>query len=341
MIKFVIGTLLLAFSVNANANICPIVVSSGVGSSYEDAKYKAFREAIEQYAGVIILSESEVKKYKLIKNEIFSYSAHYIDSYKIISHVINQQRHHITLEACVSSTKIANRILSKGETVNSISGEALSDVVNTFTDSRNQAGKLIEKVMDVYPRKAFEVDVKSWSLMMDKYNNPVLNINYFVYWNKNFLDSFQDAASATQNGSSNRNSRNSSAIVFGSIPRSVWGNIKKSFGFQNLDIYTYTDSVIYENLQFSLETERFPFLLIELSKSDNILHSFCRQVVTDELYYFGYNRRYIMVNKNGYFNESLKINESNYSFMDKLKQSDTIRFKIASKTDCKKIIYDK
>lgn len=338
-----IGLVLSLVSLVADANTlnCFGVVSSGVGHSYEDAKYKAFREAIEKHAGVIIVSESEVKKYNLVKNEIFSYSAHYIDNFKVLNHEINRNKHVVVIEACVSSTRIANRILSRGDTVTTIYGQQISDAVSTFTDSRDRAGKLIERVLDVYPKRALEVDVKKWSITADEYNNPVFNLNYIVYWNRNFLDSFQDAAAATQNGTTGRGASNSSAIVFGNIPRSVWSQIKQSLGFQNLSIYTYTDSVIYENLQIQLETERFPFLLIEFVKGDTIVHSVCRQVKTDELYYFGYSRRYLMINKNGYFHENLKINESSDPFLQKLKTSDTLKFRVTNKTECRRIIHDK
>jgi hypothetical protein len=59
--------------------------STGVGSSFDEAKESAFKQAIENRIGVLVLSDREVQSYKLLKDEILTYSAGYVDDYVVVS----------------------------------------------------------------------------------------------------------------------------------------------------------------------------------------------------------------------------------------------------------------
>ncbi|MBI5748870.1 MAG: hypothetical protein HZA00_07050 [Nitrospinae bacterium] len=64
----------------------PITVTvSGQGKDKESALTDAFRRAVEGIAGVYVYSETEVSKYKVVKDDIILHSRGYVRDYHILS----------------------------------------------------------------------------------------------------------------------------------------------------------------------------------------------------------------------------------------------------------------
>lgn len=194
MKKILLGWCLLLILGVAHAH--PIR-SAGVGSTYEEAKQAAFRSAIEQEVGTVIVSNTEVAGNELIKNEILAYSSGYVNRYEVISNVSISGRVHLVLDVWVASSKISSRILSSNQGQQNFNGSSADATIQTWIDSKSRADKLLATVLADWPHRAFVVVVNSTILGFDQSRNPILIVNYSVEYNQRWLDAYREVLGAT------------------------------------------------------------------------------------------------------------------------------------------------
>jgi hypothetical protein len=63
-----------------------------VGSTLEEAKRNAFRQAIEQTVGIVMLDEKEASGSILTKDFVGGYSAGYIDDFEILENYQDENK---------------------------------------------------------------------------------------------------------------------------------------------------------------------------------------------------------------------------------------------------------
>lgn len=312
-------TLLVMLSTSVEAQTCPKPHRvTGFGYTQSEQLNDAFRKAIEHEGGVLIVSDQQVKGFNLVKNEIFAYSAHYIDSYRIVG----SGGGNTEIVACVSSTKIANRILSAQTDSKQYDGQRARAQIQTFTNSLGNSRTLMDKVFEQYPKNAYDVELKKWSLAMDEQGYPRLAVHYKVGWNKNFLDAFQDAVKATSlNDTKPASMYNwASGISFYNAPND-------GFIFRTKTAhYVYADFTIFNSLNNKLLS---PFVVIELMSGDTVLYRGCRSVHARENFYSapkhyqGYN-----INYHASVEENLSIKDGTRKYDDALKNATEISVRI-------------
>jgi hypothetical protein len=62
-----------------------LIVADDLGAAFDQAKYAALRQAVEQAVGVLVSSHSRVANYVLIEDDILSRTAGFVRSYDIVS----------------------------------------------------------------------------------------------------------------------------------------------------------------------------------------------------------------------------------------------------------------
>jgi hypothetical protein len=168
---------------------------SGEGATIEQAKENAFRTAVQQRAGAIVLSEHQSNGDKLYKDNISLFSAGYVDDFKIVDINQNGANVKITLDVLVSESKLLNQVLSSGQTKQGINGERASAAVNTFVDSKVKGDRMLDVVLNTYPRNAFIVDQKPFTVSVDIYRNAVISVPYTLKWNYDYITAMNEAMS--------------------------------------------------------------------------------------------------------------------------------------------------
>jgi len=166
---------------------------SGEGTTIEQAKENAFRTAVQQQAGAIVLSERQATNDKLTKDNISLFSAGFVDDFKIININQNGSTIKITLDVLVSESKLLNQVLNTGQTTQGINGERASAALNTFVDSKEKGDRMLDMVLSTYPKNAFIVEQKPFTLSVDSYRNAVISVPYSLKWNYDYISSMNEA----------------------------------------------------------------------------------------------------------------------------------------------------
>ena len=165
----------------------------GEGSTVEQAKENAFRTAVQQRAGAIVLSERQASNDKLIKDNISLFSAGYVDDFKIIDINQNGSNIRITLEVLVADSKLFNQVLNTGQTKQGINGDQAGTALSTFLDQKQKGDKMLDAVLSTYPQNAFIIEQKPYVLSVDSNRNAIITIPYSLKWNYDYIVSMKEA----------------------------------------------------------------------------------------------------------------------------------------------------
>ncbi len=186
----------------------------GVGDTSEQARDNAYRDAMETYMGAVVVSDKEMRDFQLVKDSVLVYSSAYVERMRIISDTPQGNKRRVELDVWLSSSKIANRILTIYSKEQHIDSGQVSEQVRTYLRSKGNGDKLLETVLDIYPYNAFVLDQQPIEVKLDPYRVPYLRVPYTVKWNKNYVIALEETAKAI--GDSRKNAVSYMAIGGGS-----------------------------------------------------------------------------------------------------------------------------
>lgn len=175
--------------------------STGSGSSFEEAKQTAFRDAIEYKIGTLVLSERESTKYDLIKNQILVHSAGYVDDYKVINTSTANSQVTVTVDVLIAQSKITNQIIATSKSSSTLDGQRHEAQYSTLIYERKQGDKILDNIIRSYPMKAYTIKQLPYTVSIDNYRNMVLNVPYELSWNYQYIVSLRETLNTLEDGS--------------------------------------------------------------------------------------------------------------------------------------------
>ena len=174
--------------------------TTGIGSTYEEAKHNAFKEAIEYQVGVVIASERESYNEKLVKNEILAYSSAFVDEYKVISQQNIGNKTQVVVDVKLSLLRLSDRIISKGKDSKNIDGAKHDNQYKSFLENKQNGDRILASVLNDYPRRAYDIQQSEYVVKIDPNRNIEVNVPYIMQWNPNYVASFNDATKLVADG---------------------------------------------------------------------------------------------------------------------------------------------
>jgi hypothetical protein len=169
---------------------------AGEGRTADESKNNSFRLAIEQAIGSIVSSETEVNNSRIVRDEIINYSSGYVDRFVIVSQEASGVGVKTVMKVWVRRSALSNRLLNRSEQAGEVDGARASAQLNTINRERSTGDRLLVTVLNDFPKRAFDIDLKTTDL---KYRNRqgILEIQFRIGWNKNYLSSLWAALEAT------------------------------------------------------------------------------------------------------------------------------------------------
>lgn len=169
---------------------------AGEGRTADESKDNGFRLAIEQAIGSIISSETEVKNGRVARDEIISYASGYVDRFEIVNQEASAVGVRTVMKVWVRRSALSNRLLNRSEKSGEVDGPRASVQLSTLNRERATGDRLVQTVLNDFPKRAFDIDLKNTEL---KYANRsgVLEIPFELSWNKDYLSSLWTALAAT------------------------------------------------------------------------------------------------------------------------------------------------
>lgn len=184
--------LVVCLLLSSIASASDYLTVTGSGNTFEEARQQAFRKAIEFKVGATVLSDVETKNYQRVKDDIYIYSAGYVEDYKILRQESKNNNVILLMDVLVSESKLKNRILSEGKSDKDFDGSQHSAQITTFLQERQQGDLLLQKVLSNYPVKAYNIKQGPYTITIDNNRNPILNIPYVISWNFEFIKEMRE-----------------------------------------------------------------------------------------------------------------------------------------------------
>jgi len=245
------------------APFCNALQVSGEGATVEEAKQNAFRTAIEFAVGSVVTSERESVNYKLVKDEILVYSAGYITDYKIIKTIKSGNQVRIIVDVQVSSNKLSDRILGVGKEPKNFDTDKHRSQYQTFLQGKANADRLLNQVLNDYPKKAFTITQGVHQFKVDSYRNGIIEIPLEMRWNYNYISSFNEALKILEDGSNGLLKPSPGNVT-------VMAKDPKDYIIGNKNQYKFNDMVITSSIRDRMQGNK-PNILLSIKDVNNTI----------------------------------------------------------------------
>lgn len=260
--------LLLLFIFISNITFAQPIRVQGIGDSLQNAKENAFRVAVELRVGSVIVTENETRNSNLVKNEIVNYSAGYVDSYQIIQVQNTNNKTLVIMDVQVSSSKIADRILGVSTKPKIFENEKQTARYDTYIQSKNNGDRLLNSVLNDYPKRAYIIQQYGHRFGVDTNRNPFIEIGFQLNWNYNYLSSLNETLSLIEDGSNGLfKTSPGNVIIMAKDPNDYILGSKRH--------YKFNDLVAYENIKNTFNQNNPHILLTIYNQESKILHKQC------------------------------------------------------------------
>lgn len=161
----------------------------GTGKTVEEARLNGFQLAVEIAVGAIVVTEKQSTNNILVRDQILKHSSGYVDDFKIIEQSGTNLRYTIVMDVKVRSSQIADVILSTSDKRGKLDSSKIYAQYDSFNKERNDAEKLIDNLLNSYPRSAFNTKVESTKIKLNNDRDMVIEISAVFTWNQVWIDS--------------------------------------------------------------------------------------------------------------------------------------------------------
>lgn len=165
------------------------------GRDETHARDQAFRLAVEQAIGALVLAETEVRRGEVNRNDIISYSSGFVHDFNILERREVNGAQEIVIDIWVARSHLANRLLSTSRTDAVVEGSRVSRQIESFQHSRDQGDRVLATVLADFPARAFTINLGKTQVLVNEYRQPVLSIWMDIVWNQTYLRSLDEAVS--------------------------------------------------------------------------------------------------------------------------------------------------
>ena len=169
----------------------------GHGHTEAEARRNGFALAVEQAVGTLVLSERESVQRKLTRNDVTAYSSGYVDNFKILNKTMRGNEVTVTMDVWVAHSAIATRLFGQSETAGQVDGARIGAQVQTLQQSLSDGDRVVARVLQDFPRRAFDVAMSNAVFRIDADRRTLLEVPFSLKWNYNYIVSLHEVLQAT------------------------------------------------------------------------------------------------------------------------------------------------
>ncbi len=162
-------------------------------SNFDQAKESGFKLAIQEALGTFVTTEKVIKFDEVTRNDIVTYSGGYIQDFKIIKENREKLSTTLVMDVWVSESKIANRLLNTSTNKGELDGRKIEVQLSTIVKDKEDAFKLLDIILQDFPSKAFELDIKKTNFQTLRKGNSIVEVPLEIQWSQKYLDSLKEA----------------------------------------------------------------------------------------------------------------------------------------------------
>jgi hypothetical protein len=187
------------------------IVVAGDGRTVTEARNNGFRLAVESALGSVISSETEVVNGRIVRDEIISYAAGFVERFELVETTTTANGYTVAMKVWIRRSALANRLLNRSEQSGQVNGAQASVQIQTLGQERATGDRLLQTVLNDFPKRAFDIELKPTEVLHQN-RTAYMEVNFQLGWNADYLRSLWTALEAT----SQKTSRPQAVITVGS-----------------------------------------------------------------------------------------------------------------------------
>jgi hypothetical protein len=152
---------------------------------------------VEQALGTLISSETEVNNGRIVRDEIISYAAGYVDRFTIVeTGATTSGQTAVRMKVWVARSALSDRLLNRTEKSNQVDGARASVQLDTLNQERVTGDALLSQVLADFPKRAFDIEFNRADIIRQNRSSQ-MEVAFRVRWNQDYLRSLWTALEAT------------------------------------------------------------------------------------------------------------------------------------------------
>ncbi|MCM0081827.1 hypothetical protein L4X63_09520 [Geomonas sp. Red32] len=174
----------------------------GFGTTVDQARQDAIRNAVEQVVGTFVSSDTMVQNSSLIKDEILSFSGGYVREFKVINIDSVNDAFKLKAEAVVVSTKLKRKIEALNIAMKEVDSDSLFAEALSKSQKSVDGSLMFNKIMAKYPQAAYEISIGKPEIASTTAEVANIFVPTTVVWDKRFLEELKATLSQVAKTSS-------------------------------------------------------------------------------------------------------------------------------------------
>lgn len=161
------------------------------GATETEARNEAFRLAVDQAVGSLLVSETKIQNGNLQSHETINYSSGYIHNFEYVN-IHRNNKVVLQIDVWVKKSKIAERIDLKNNDQGKLQGGRIAESFHSLQQQELAGDRILTSILDDFPERAVNIKIKDIEYINDN-RTPVLQVSFNVWWKKKYIASLREA----------------------------------------------------------------------------------------------------------------------------------------------------
>ena len=286
------------------------------GTTESEARTEAFRLAVDQAVGSLLVSESEIQNGNVARHDVINYSSGYVYDFEYVNILRTPGEVTLQVDVYVRKSMIAERILVHGKSQGDLHGGKIAEAFKSIQQEQQTGDALLNAVLGDFPHKAIQVS-NSKIEYINPNRQPTLTVDFRVQWRAKYLEALNEALQNTMHPVSVKSLRENGVVMYDN------GCFWDCYDAFSTDPDRFT--VFYNGLQEN-SSPMVEMLLIDVNQ--NIVFRKCYALMHN-LYHYRTNWTFLISN-NASYNNKIMLNLSNFD----INKLDKVELQVRSIKDC-------
>lgn len=163
------------------------------GRNEVDATEQAFKLAVNQAVGSLLLSQSEVQNRNVVRQEIINYSSGYVHDFKVVNKEPTANGVKVVVDVWVRRSQLAERLLNESKSTGKVEGGKIAEQIKSVQHQRTTGDRVLQTVLYDYPQRAFDLESGLTRVELNQQRQPILVVPLRVSWNTKYIQSLGEA----------------------------------------------------------------------------------------------------------------------------------------------------
>jgi len=163
------------------------------GTTETEARTEAFRLAVDQAVGSLLVSETKILNDEL-SHETINYSSGYIHNFEYVNIHRSTGEVVLQIDVWVKKSKIAERISVQSQTQGDLQGGRIAESFKSLQEQDRAGDNLLQQVLADFPERAINFNITNIEYI-NQNRTPILQVTFDVWWKQSYIHALEETMS--------------------------------------------------------------------------------------------------------------------------------------------------